>query len=118
MSAALFNQAADSSKAKAISAGTQPGVRVHPEVVEVMKEAGIDLGSEKPKYLSEELASGANLLITMGCGDACPYVPGLEIRDWALADPKGLPIERVREIRDQIRARVIALIDERGWNRS
>ena len=115
MSAALFNEVADPSKAKAISAGTQPGVRVHPEVVEVMKELGIDLTPEKPKYLSEELAAGANLLITMGCGDACPYVPGLEIRDWALEDPKGMPIDRVREIRDQIRARVVSLVEERGW---
>jgi arsenate reductase len=115
MSAALFNRVANPHKAKAISAGTQPGVRVHPEVVAVMNELGIDLASEQPKYLSRELASGANLLITMGCGDACPYVPGLEIRDWVLPDPKGLPIDRVREIRNQVQARVTALVEERGW---
>lgn len=116
MSAALFNRMANPQKANAISAGTQPGIRVHPEVVEVMRELGIDLASEKPKFLSQELASTATLLITMGCGDACPYVPGLEIYDWNLPDPKGLPIQRVREIRDQIRAKVASLIEERGWN--
>ncbi len=115
MSAAFFNQIVNPQKARAISAGTQPGDRVHPEVVEVMKEVGLDLSSEKPKQLSESLASCANLLITMGCGDACPYVPGLEIRDWQLVDPKGLERERVREIRDQIRDRVAELADEHGW---
>ena len=115
MSAALFNQVADPHKARAISAGTQPGARVHPEVVQVMNELGVDLSSEQPKYLSQELAAGANLLITMGCGDTCPFVPGLEIRDWALLDPKGLSLDRVREIRDQIQARVTALVEERGW---
>ena len=106
---------ADPQKANAVSAGTQPGIQVHPEVVEVMKEVGIDVASEKPKFLSQELASTANLLITMGCGDACPYVPGLEIQDWNLPDPKGLPIELVREIRDEIRVKVASLIQERGW---
>jgi len=115
MSAALFNRVADPKKAHAISAGTQPGMRVHPEVVEIMREVGIDLAPEKPKFLSEELASKADLLITMGCGDACPYIPGLEIHDWALEDPKGLPIDRVREIRQEISKRVNVLIDERGW---
>ena len=115
MSAAFFNQFADPTKATAISAGTQPGQRVHPEVVEVMKEVGADLSSERPKYLSLELASNANLLVTMGCGDACPFVPGLEKDDWALEDPKGKPIQRVREIRDEIRSRVLKLIRERQW---
>ncbi len=116
MSAAFFNQLADPKKAKAISAGTQPGERVHPEVVEVMKEVGADLSSETPKYLSPELASTASLLVTMGCGDACPFVPGLEKDDWALEDPKGKPVERVREIRDEIRSRVSSLVRERQWN--
>ena len=115
MSAAFFNQTASPQKARAISAGTQPGSRVHPEVVEVMKEVGLDLSAEQPKQLSDSLASGANLLITMGCGDACPYVPGLEIRDWQLVDPKGLAPERVREIRDQIRDKVVELVEEHGW---
>jgi arsenate reductase len=117
MSAAFFNQLADPKKAKAISAGTQPGERVHPEVVEVMKEVGADLSSEIPKYLSSELASTANLLVTMGCGDACSFVPGLEKDDWALEDPKGKPTQRVREIRDEIRSRVLSLIRDRQWNR-
>lgn len=82
-----------------------------------MREVGADLTSEKPKYLSAELASSANLLITMGCGDACPFVPGLEKDDWAIQDPKGQPTERVREIRDEIRAKVNALVRERQWTR-
>lgn len=115
MSAAFFNQIADPQKARAISAGTQPGTHVHPEVIEVMQQVGLDLSLERPKLLSESLAKGADLLITMGCGDACPYVPGLEILDWALTDPKGLTPDRVRAIRDQIRNKVVDLVDERGW---
>lgn len=117
MSAAFFNHFADPNKAKAISAGTQPGERVHPEVVEVMKEVDVDLSSERPKLLSLELATDANLLITMGCGDACPFVPGLEKDDWNLEDPKGRPLHRVREIRDEIRSKVLALLHERHWDR-
>lgn len=117
MSAAFFNQVADPKKARAVSAGTQPGERVHPEVVEVMKEVGADLSSERPKFLSPELASSANLLVTMGCGDACPFVPGLEKNDWALEDPEGKPIQRVREIRDEVRSRVLSLVHDRQWNR-
>ncbi|MGO9538999.1 MAG: low molecular weight phosphatase family protein [Terriglobales bacterium] len=117
MSAAFFDQLADPTKARAVSAGTQPGERVHPEVVEAMKEVGADLSSEMPKYLSPELASTANLLVTMGCGDACPFVPGLEKDDWALEDPKGKTIQRVREIRDEIRSRVLSLVREREWSR-
>jgi arsenate reductase (thioredoxin) len=94
----------------AISAGTAPGERVHPEVVAVMKEVGIDLSSATPRKLTAELAQGADLLVTMGCGDECPYVPGLKIEDWPLEDPKGKPIERVREIRDEIRRRVEGLL--------
>ena len=115
MSAALFNAQADPKKARAISAGTNPGDRVHPEVVVAMKEEGIDLSGAKPQRLTEELAQGAALLVTMGCGDACPYVPGLEILDWPLPDPKGQPIETVRRIRDDIRGRIAALVRERGW---
>lgn len=117
MSAALFNLAADPAKARAISAGTNPGDRVHPEVVVAMKEEGVDLSSAKPQRLTGELAQGAALLVTMGCGDACPYVPGLEILDWPLPDPKGQPIEMVRRIRDDIRGRIAALVTERGWSR-
>ena len=115
MAAAFFNAIADPSRAEATSAGTQPGERVHPEVVEVMREVGIDLAAKRPQRLTEELARGASLLITMGCGDECPYVPGLRRDDWPLRDPKGLLIEEVRQIRDDIRQRVSVLVDKRKW---
>src|ERR1035438_854455 len=105
MAAAWFNKISDCTKARALSAGTQPGERVHPEVVEVMREEGIDLAGVKPQFLSEELARQATLLVTMGCGDACPYVPSLKKLDWGLPDPKGQPIETVRKIRDETRQR-------------
>ena len=110
MAAAFFNQLADPAKARAVSAGTSPGDRVHPEVVAVMQEEGIDLSGARPQKLTTELAAGAQLLITMGCGDECPYVPGVRRADWPLDDPKGQPVERVRAIRDDICARVEALI--------
>lgn len=110
MAAAYFNTLVDPAKARAVSAGTRPGDRVHPEVVQVMEEEGIDLRDVRPQKLTSELAAGAQLLITMGCGDECPYVPGLRRDDWPLDDPKGQPIERVRAIRNDIRARVEALI--------
>jgi arsenate reductase len=114
MAAALFNALADPAKARALSAGTAPGDRVHPEVVTVMQEEGIDLSGARPRKLTTELASGAQLLITMGCGDQCPHVPGLRRDDWPLEDPKGKPLARVRAIRDDIRARVEALIAREG----
>jgi arsenate reductase len=110
MAAAFFNQLADHTKAEAISAGTEPGLRVHPEVLSAMQEAGIDLSNAKPQKLTQELAEGAWLLITMGCGDKCPYVPGLRRDDWPLRDPKGLPVEEVRRIRDEVKERVENLI--------
>jgi arsenate reductase (thioredoxin) len=115
MAAAWFNKMCDRMKARAVSAGTQPGERVHPEVVQVMREEGIDLSGIKPQFLSEELARQATLLVTMGCGEACPYVPGLKKLDWPLLDPKGQPIESVRTIRDEIRQRVADLATERNW---
>ena len=115
MAAAWFNKMCDRTKARAISAGTQPGEHVHPEVVQVMREEGIDLNGVKPQFLSAELAQQATLLVTMGCGEACPYVPGLKKLDWPLQDPKSLPIESVRKIRDEIRERVAALATERNW---
>ena len=115
MAAAWFNKVCDCTKARAISAGTQPGDRVHPEVLQVMREEGIDLAGVKPQFLSAELAQQTTLLVTMGCGDACPYLPGLEKLDWPLPDPKGQPIESVRKIRDEIRQRVVALATERNW---
>ncbi|MBT9329680.1 low molecular weight phosphatase family protein [Paracidobacterium acidisoli] len=110
MAAAFFNQLADPQKAQAISAGTEPGERVHPEVQAVMQEIGIDLSHAKPRKLTEDLAKDAQLLITMGCGDKCPYVPGLRRGDWPLRDPKGLPAEEVRAIRDEVKHRVAELI--------
>ena len=110
MAAAFFNQLADPSKAQAISAGTEPGERVHPEVLSVMQEIGIDLSHAKPQKLTEELARDAQLLITMGCGDKCPYVPGLRRGDWPLPDPKGRSPEEVRAIRDHVKGRVQGLL--------
>lgn len=112
MSAALFNQLADPEVARAISAGTQPADRVHPVVVEAMLEVGIDLVHAKPQKLTAELALGAEMLITMGCGDECPYVPGLRRDDWPLPDPKGQGIEAVRRTRDDIRERVLRLLGQ------
>ena len=110
MAAAFFNALVDPSRARAVSAGTAPGERVHPEVVAVMREAGIDLAGAKPQKLTESLASGASVLVTMGCGDECPFVPGARVEDWPLEDPKGQPVEKVRAIRDEVRQRVVDLI--------
>ena len=118
MAAAWFGRLADPSKAIGLSAGTQPGARVHPEVLEAMKEVGIDLSTAQPQLLTDSLAADAQLLITMGCGDACPYVPGLQRDDWPLEDPKGKPVERVREIRDEIRSRIEGLVQKHGWQRA
>ena len=115
MAAAWLNRLADPTKARAVSAGTEPGARVHPEVVAAMGEVGIDLSAETPKLLTDELARAAALLVTMGCGEACPVVPGLRRDDWPLDDPKGKPVERVREIRDDIRGRVAELVKAQGW---
>ena len=110
MAAAFFNLTADPSKARAVSAGTAPGDRVHPEVVDAMREVGVDLSDARPQRLTPELATGAYMLVTMGCGDECPFVPGVIRDDWPLDDPKGKPIEVVRSIRDDIRSRVQHLI--------
>jgi arsenate reductase len=111
MSAEFFNKYADPAKAKAISAGTHPADRVHPEVIDAMREVGIDVSVAQPQKLSVELAQDADLLITMGCGDECPFVPGLKRDDWPLPDPKGKGIEQVRQIRDEVERRVLLLIN-------
>jgi arsenate reductase len=117
MAAAWFNALTDSTKARAISAGTDPGTRVHPEVLEAMREVGLDLSDREPQKLTDDLARSARMLITMGCGEQCPVVAGLRRDDWPLEDPKGKPIARVREIRDDVRARVVALLRRERWAR-
>jgi arsenate reductase len=116
MAAALFNRIANPQKAKAISAGTQPSDHVHPEVAAAMRELGMDVDSNRPQLLTPELGKTANVLITMGCGDECPFIVGVERMDWELEDPKGKSTEQVRQIRDDIKGRVEALVRSRGWN--
>jgi arsenate reductase (thioredoxin) len=111
MSEALFTRAA-AGRHEARSAGTRPGDRVHPEVVAVMRELGIDLADRKPQRLTNELAQWADVVVTMGCGDECPYVPGKRYLDWDLPDPKRMPVEQVRVIRDEIADRVRELAGE------
>jgi arsenate reductase (thioredoxin) len=118
MAAAWFNLLAEPTKARAMSAGTEPGLRVHPEVVTAMSEVGVDLSAASTSKLTTVLAQGAQMLITMGCGDRCPVVPGLKRDDWPLEDPKGKPLARVREIRDEIRQRVEMLLEREGWRQS
>jgi arsenate reductase len=115
MAAAWFNALSDSARARAISAGTEPGTRVHPEVLAAMREVGIDLAGVSPQKLTEELAATASILVTMGCGEACPVVPGIRRMDWPLEDPKNKPIERVRQIRDEVRDRVAELLAAQQW---
>ena len=117
MAAAFFNFLADPTRVRAVSAGTEPGDRVHPEVVAVMREAGLDLSEATPSKLTDDLARAGRLLVTMGCGEACPFVPGLERDDWPIEDPKGKPLDRVRQIRDEVRRRVERLIEAEGWKR-
>ncbi len=115
MAAAWFNRLADPARARAISAGTEPAVHVHPVVVDSMREVGIDLSRATPQRLTTELARDAVLLVTMGCGERCPMIPGLAVADWPVPDPKGRPIEAVRRTRDELRAKVVGLLAERGW---
>jgi arsenate reductase len=114
MAAAFFNALANPMRAHGVSAGTQPGAQVHPEVLEVMREVGIDLSSVKPQKLTPQLAREAKVLITMGCGEECPVVPGAVREDWPLPDPKGQSLDRVREIREEIRKCVNELVHKRG----
>jgi arsenate reductase (thioredoxin) len=111
MSNALFERAANGGH-HALSAGTNPGDHIHPEVVEVMREVGIDLSDRKPQLLTPELAEQADLVVTMGCGDQCPFIPGKRYLDWELPDPSGQPIAAVRTIRDEIALRVAGLLHE------
>jgi arsenate reductase (thioredoxin) len=111
MSEALFERAA-AGRHSASSAGTRPAEQVHPEVIDAMRELGIDLAGRSPRTLTEEAASGADVVVTMGCGDECPYIPGKRYIDWDLEDPKGLSLARVEAIRDEIAARVRELAAE------
>ena len=111
MSKALFERAAGG-RHEAESAGTEPADRVHPEVLEVMRELGVDLSGRRPQKLSDELAEWADVIVTMGCGDSCPYIPGKRYVDWDLPDPKGLPLDEVRALRDDIAYRTEALAKE------
>jgi protein-tyrosine-phosphatase len=111
MSAALFERAAGG-RHRALSAGTTPADRVHPEVVEVMHELGVDLSARTPRELTRELAEQADVVVTMGCGDECPYIPGKRYVDWDLPDPKGRPLDEIRATRDAIAGRVQALVVE------
>jgi arsenate reductase len=117
MATAFLNAMADPLEARGVSAGTEPGERVHPAVVIAMKEAGFDLSGVRPQPLTPKLQAETDFLITMGCGEACPTIPAVRRMDWALADPKGQPIERVRAIRDEIERRVAELIREKRWRR-
>jgi arsenate reductase len=111
ISQALFERAAEG-RHEARSAGTTPGERVHPEVVEAMNELGIDLADRQPRLLSTEDAEWADVVVTMGCGDECPYIPGKRYLDWDLPDPKGQPLAAVRATRDEIERRVRKLVAE------
>ncbi len=111
MSRALFERVAGG-RHEAESAGTEPAERVHPEVAEVMREVGVDLDGRTPQKLTQELAEWADVVVTMGCGDACPYIPGKRYVDWELPDPKGLPLDEVRALRDEIAQRTEALAAE------
>ena len=111
MSEALFVRAAGG-RHSAASAGTAPAAQVHPEVVEVMRELGIDLAGRRPRALTDALAAAADVVVTMGCGDACPFIPGKRYEDWDLTDPAGRPVEEVRAVRDEIARRVAALVEE------
>jgi arsenate reductase len=115
MAAAFFNRLANPAAARAVSAGTEPAEHLHAEVLTAMKEVGVDLAGARPQLLTDELASGADLLVTMGCGERCPVVPGVVREEWNLEDPKGRPLEEVRPIRDDIRRRVESLIASNGW---
>jgi arsenate reductase (thioredoxin) len=111
MSRALFERAAEG-RHHALSAGTTPGEAVHPEVIEVMRELGIDLSDQRPKLLTRDLAERADVIVTMGCGDECPFIPGKRYIDWELPDPKGRPVDEVRATRDEIEQRVKRLVTE------
>ena len=111
ISQALFERAAGD-RHRALSAGTTPAAHVHPEVIEVMRELGVDLTDRAPQRLTEELAAQADVVVTMGCGDECPFIPGKRYIDWELTDPAGRPLDEVRAIRNDIDQRIHLLLDD------
>jgi arsenate reductase len=115
IAAAWFNRFALPYEARAISAGTDPADEIHPEVLQAMWEVGMDLSRARPKLLTQELAENCSVLVTLGCRESCPVVPGLRRLDWEIEDPAGKPPDVVRAIRDDLRARVRALVAEEGW---
>jgi arsenate reductase len=117
MAAAFFNAIADPARFAGESAGLEPAPQVHPEIVAVMREVGFDLVAATPRVLTNEIQRGTFFLVTLGCGERCPLVPGARRVGWPLEDPKGKPLERVREIRDEVRRRVELLVAEHGWGR-
>jgi arsenate reductase len=116
MSQALFERAADG-RHQARSAGTSPASHIHTNVVAVMKEEGVDLSDRVPRKLDDDMARWADVVVTMGCGDECPVIPGRRYIDWELTDPKGLPVDDVRRIRDDIKVRIASLVEELDHNR-
>ncbi len=118
IAAALFARAADPAKARTLSAGTRPAEQIHAEAAQALAEMGIDVADARPRKLDEALAREADLLVTMGCGEECPWIPDLEVIDWEIEDPAGKDPERVRAIRDEIERRVRKLVSERGWDRA
>lgn len=116
MAAAFFNQIAHPEKARALSAGTQPGIQVHPVVLAAMQAVGIDLSAAQPQFLSSALLKNCQFLITMGCGESCPVAPArVQKLDWPFEDPKGKPMEQVEIIRDTIHAQVRQFVQMQGW---
>lgn len=118
MAAGFFNQLADPEKAYATSAGLDPAPEVRPDIVAVMKEVGVDLSGVSPEILTARLQTEIQFLVTVGCGESCPLIPPLRRADWKIEDPKGLPLPRVREIRDEVRGLVAELVEDRGWGRA
>jgi arsenate reductase len=117
MAAAFFNLLADPARATAFSAGVEPAENLHPAVVAAMKEVGVDLSAARPRLLTAEMMRAASLVVTMGCGDECPYVLGLRMEDWPIGDPDGQPLERVRQMRDDLGLMVAHLVSIRRWVR-
>ncbi|KAF9210504.1 hypothetical protein BGZ59_009361 [Podila verticillata] len=115
MAAAFFNKHRTQDTVKGVSAGTNPASKVHPVVREIMLEVGIDLSSITPVKLTPELAKTVTTIVTMGCGETCPYVPGVKIVDWSLTDPKNKPVDEARVIRDEIENRIKVFIAENNY---